>query len=222
MPKKVVLTGVKFHDVDYHSGEPYDGTDWTATRYIDKVAWKTQTFGENVNANALRWGTLYNFRFNASTPPRIVNGTISLFKPGTPANVSVSLQAPSPPNASGGGTGGGGDAGGGAGAGSGANEPGSDSGFGRFAVADDDDLSSHPVVGPDAATIDGIDPDDITPELPDLNGDAAIHTRDLLMVLEAWGVCPSGQRCAADVVPLGGDGLVNADDLIAVMMAMGR
>ena len=33
-----------------------------------KVAWATTPFAANNNANAIRWGTLYNFRFDASLP----------------------------------------------------------------------------------------------------------------------------------------------------------
>ena len=31
--------------------------------------WSTQTYDQNENANALRWGTMYNFWFDADAPP---------------------------------------------------------------------------------------------------------------------------------------------------------
>jgi hypothetical protein len=71
-----------FHDVDYHSGEPYDGTDWGASIKDGTITWQTQTMDENPNANALRWGTLYNFRFDSSSPPQFSEGSIGLFLPG--------------------------------------------------------------------------------------------------------------------------------------------
>src|SRR5207237_6934631 len=49
-------------------------------------------------ANALRWGALYNYRFDATTPPlpQTANMTLGLFKPGTPSSVTVAVIVPSP------------------------------------------------------------------------------------------------------------------------------
>ena len=35
------------------------------------MTWSTETFATNQNANAIRWGTLYNFRFDADRPPQV-------------------------------------------------------------------------------------------------------------------------------------------------------
>ena len=88
------ITNVGFHDVDYHSGEPFSGVDWTPTVTANSVSWATETFAVNPNANALRWGTLYNFRFDANVPPGLASVTIGLFRPGTPASVSAVQVAP--------------------------------------------------------------------------------------------------------------------------------
>ena len=32
-------------------------------RAPDSITWNTETFAQNQNANAIRWGTMYNFRF---------------------------------------------------------------------------------------------------------------------------------------------------------------
>jgi hypothetical protein len=95
VPAGVVITNVGFHDVSYHSGELYSSADWTGGALDGDITWSTQTYAQNVNANALRWGTLYNFRFDANTEPQAANATIGLFKPGTPASVTVAIQAPS-------------------------------------------------------------------------------------------------------------------------------
>ncbi|HKQ47431.1 MAG TPA: hypothetical protein VJZ71_05135 [Phycisphaerae bacterium] len=90
------VQGEGFHDVDYHSGEPYDATDWTATRLAAALRWSTTAYGVNANANALRWGTLYNFRLRTTSPP-VPNAviTLGLFKPGAPASATVSIVGPS-------------------------------------------------------------------------------------------------------------------------------
>lgn len=95
-PECVGISNIGFHDVFYHSGEPFDGTDWPATILTDQIIWATtQTFAQNANANALRFGTLYNFRFDAATPPTTGNIKIGLFKPGSPSLMTVSASVPS-------------------------------------------------------------------------------------------------------------------------------
>ncbi len=92
----VVADAPGFHDVDYHSGEPYDNTDWTVSVTPLAVEWSSpQTYAQNPNSNALRWGTLYNFWFQANTPPQNVDATIGLFRPGDPDSVTVATFAPS-------------------------------------------------------------------------------------------------------------------------------
>ncbi len=91
----VILDNIAFGDVDYHSGEPWDGTDWTAIQTPDELRWSTASFDDDPNANALRWSTLYNFRFDANAPPTLDNATIDLFLPGTPESVSVAVPVPS-------------------------------------------------------------------------------------------------------------------------------
>jgi len=71
-----------FHGIPYHSGEPYSAIDWTATVVSGSITWATTPFEINPNANALRWGTLYNFRFQAKRAPVSTETvTIGLFKP---------------------------------------------------------------------------------------------------------------------------------------------
>jgi hypothetical protein len=94
IPTGVTPSNIGFHDVDYHSGEPYTNTDWTATVAGGSITWSTQTFGVNPNANALRWGTTYNFRFDAARAPGNVTATLGLFKPGTPTQVTVGVRGP--------------------------------------------------------------------------------------------------------------------------------
>ena len=95
----VTITDPGFHDVDYHSGDGeggvnFDGTDWPATVAGNSITWTTDPWTVNTNANALRWGTLYNFRFDADAPPSSATATIGIFRPGSTTKLSVELPAP--------------------------------------------------------------------------------------------------------------------------------
>ncbi len=95
-PGSIGATNIGFHDVDHHSGEPYVGSDWTGA-YTPGVGitWQTTAFALNQNANALRWATMYNFRFDADVPPGQGLGTLGLFKPGTPTQLTMNIDIPS-------------------------------------------------------------------------------------------------------------------------------
>ena len=82
-----VVSNLGFHDVTYRGGDGvggvnYDGTDWPATNSGGALSWSTSTFAQNANANAVRWGTTYNFRFDANTAPATGVLTLGLFKSG--------------------------------------------------------------------------------------------------------------------------------------------
>ena len=94
VPECVTVTNMGFHDVDYHSGSPIDGTDWSQERGSDYVSWTTTSYESNEWANALRWGSLYNFRFDADVPATMGQSTLGLFKPGTPDSVQITMHIP--------------------------------------------------------------------------------------------------------------------------------
>ena len=74
----------------------FSNTPWTSNQTADAVSWNTETFAQNQNANAIRFGTLYNFRFDSNRPPEVRNATIGFFKTGSP--ITVAIQGPSPCN----------------------------------------------------------------------------------------------------------------------------
>lgn len=97
------ITNIEFRDVDYHDGDGpgnvnYDGTDWPPVVANSSVTWSTEDFSVNASANALRWGTLYNFRFDADVAPWAGKGTVTLgyFKPGTGTSATVQTVTPYP------------------------------------------------------------------------------------------------------------------------------
>ena len=97
-PSCLSMTNIGFHDVAYHSGEPYSGADWTGVVAGDLLTWSTDTFATDPNANALRWNTLYNFRFDADAPPGLGSLTLGMFKPGPITSVLVPVMLPDPGN----------------------------------------------------------------------------------------------------------------------------
>ncbi len=95
VPSAAQITDIGFHDVDYHSGEVYDNTDWSVSVTPSKVTWSSPaTFPENPDTNALRWGTMYNFWIEVDVEPVEGEVTIGLFRPGTPEVVSTTVLVP--------------------------------------------------------------------------------------------------------------------------------
>src|SRR5204863_4814525 len=89
---------VGFHAPPQHPGFPADGTqgntgfssaEWTFNASATSLTWNSETLAQNPNANAIRWGTLYNFRFDANQPPATMYATIGFFKTGAPINVLI-------------------------------------------------------------------------------------------------------------------------------------
>jgi hypothetical protein len=97
----VNVSNIGFHAPPQQPGQPHDGTvgdagysstPWDVDQQTSSVTWSTETFATNQNANAIRWGTLYNFRFDADQPPQTANATVGYFKTGSP--MTVEIQAP--------------------------------------------------------------------------------------------------------------------------------
>lgn len=94
----VTISNIGFHAPPQHPGWTGDGTagntgysstPWTSTDATGSITWDTESFASNPNANAVRWGTLYNYRFNSNRPPQTVDATVGFFKTGAPITVQV-------------------------------------------------------------------------------------------------------------------------------------
>ncbi|MHC4695848.1 MAG: hypothetical protein ACYTFA_03785 [Planctomycetota bacterium] len=97
VPPGVTISNIGFHDVDYHSGSPYSLTDWNATNEEGTITWTTDEYDEqDPYANALRWGTLYNFRFDADTCSTTGSVELGLYKPGEPSSMPLAADVPGP------------------------------------------------------------------------------------------------------------------------------
>ena len=99
----VTVSNVGFHAPPQHPGWSADGTagdagysstPWTQTQLEGGLMWGSESFAQNPNANAIRWGTMYNIRFDSNQPPQLVNATVGFFKTGSP--ITVQVQGPTP------------------------------------------------------------------------------------------------------------------------------
>jgi hypothetical protein len=92
----VNITNVGFHSPRYHSGENQDMTPWPHTIVNgDSISWTTaHSYAQNPNANAVRWGTMHNFWFDADQPPVMRNADIGVFVPGAASGGSVVVFGP--------------------------------------------------------------------------------------------------------------------------------
>ncbi len=70
----VNISNIGFHAPLQHPGwandgtfnnQGYSSTPWNVIQDGSSITWSTETFAQNQNANAIRFGTLYNFRFDA-------------------------------------------------------------------------------------------------------------------------------------------------------------
>lgn len=82
------VTNIGFRDIDQNSGN-----QWTPTRAGDKLTWATGTFGQP-GANPLKYGTVFNFWFESTTPPTDSAGQIGLFKAGSLPGLTVATKGP--------------------------------------------------------------------------------------------------------------------------------
>ena len=97
----VNISNIGFHAPPNHPGFPNDGTvgntgfsndPWIQNQMPSAMTWNCESLAQNPNANAIRFGTLYNFRFDADQPPQSANATVGFFKTGSP--ITVGIQAP--------------------------------------------------------------------------------------------------------------------------------
>ena len=66
---------VKYYNGDGEAGD-FSSAPWAKAHDCGSVSWNTSSFSTDNNANAIRWGTGYNFRFYANSPPK--TGAIEL------------------------------------------------------------------------------------------------------------------------------------------------
>ncbi len=94
----IAFTDYTFRHPITHSGEAISNTPWTANKSSNELVFATEAFATNAAANAIRWGSMYNFGFTTTMPPTTGEGRLGLFKPGTISQMTVpGLPVPSMP-----------------------------------------------------------------------------------------------------------------------------
>lgn len=78
-PGATTFAGAGFHDIDHHSGEPYDTSDWTIDTDGPNGTITWTAVDAAANTNALRWGTTFTFWFDSSSAPSHLNEGLTLF-----------------------------------------------------------------------------------------------------------------------------------------------
>lgn len=96
LPADASVTEPGFHAVPSHSGEPFANDAWSHEVTASAASWSCVPYDVDPNANALRWGTLYNVRFIANSAPIAGEVTLGLFSPGSPDSVMASAPVPGP------------------------------------------------------------------------------------------------------------------------------
>lgn len=193
LPRSHATTNIGFNDVDSHSGEPFSNDDWLVTQTTTGITWSTLLHTLNPNANALRWDSLYNFRFRTNLPPAMRNVSLGLFRPTTRQSPEqfVTAMLPVP-----------------------------DADCNSNGIADSVEIAGNPSLDLNG---DGVIDTCPLPCTSDINADGLVNVTDLLAVIAAWGECEFPGNCPPDIAPAatGGDGIVNVSDLLAVIASWG-
>ncbi|MDM7917493.1 MAG: hypothetical protein QUU85_19850, partial [Candidatus Eisenbacteria bacterium] len=89
------ITNIGFHDPDL---DPAD--DWQVSLENGVLTWSTDAFGDDPGANALGFGILFNFWFDAPAAPVDGEARLGLFKPYDPDFVTAATIVPAASSAS--------------------------------------------------------------------------------------------------------------------------
>ncbi|MCY2958562.1 MAG: hypothetical protein NTY35_00190, partial [Planctomycetota bacterium] len=100
IPAGASISNIGFRDGTYRNGDGpgnvnISGTDWVGTVMAGAIVWETETEAANPSANAIRWASTHNFRFDANVAPTNSLVTLGLWKPGSPTSVTAAAEVPS-------------------------------------------------------------------------------------------------------------------------------
>lgn len=103
VPASATITNVGFRAPLYHSGEIYDNQPWISTVGAGMVRWEPAPLPvpnpSLLETNAIRFATIYNFRFDANVAPTSGTVALGMFALGSPASVDAAATVPTVPAA---------------------------------------------------------------------------------------------------------------------------
>jgi len=99
VPPGASVTNIGFTDIKHRNGDGIgsinqSGTDWTGVVAGGSITWASETEAQNANANAIRWATTYNFRFDADVAPVSGSVSVGLWKTGSPGVFNAAAEVP--------------------------------------------------------------------------------------------------------------------------------
>ncbi|MBK7641896.1 MAG: hypothetical protein IPJ19_02425 [Planctomycetes bacterium] len=99
VPPGATITNIGFHDITYRNGDGLNGvnqtaTDWPAQVSGGAITWNCETPAQNLNANAIRWATTYNFRFDANVPPVDGSALLGVWNVASPTAFAFATSIP--------------------------------------------------------------------------------------------------------------------------------
>ena len=96
LPAEVQISSAEFQSPWAHAPElhadNYSDAPWQFSNTGEGIEWATDPYAVDRLSNAIRWGTLYNFRFDANRPPQRTEAVVGYFK--TEESESVSVLGP--------------------------------------------------------------------------------------------------------------------------------
>jgi hypothetical protein len=101
VPAGALIANIGFHDITHRNGDGLNNVSQTATDWVGSVVggaveWACDTEAQDPNANAIRWATTYNFRFDADVAPASGAVEVGRWKTGRPNSFTAATKVPSP------------------------------------------------------------------------------------------------------------------------------
>jgi hypothetical protein len=91
----IPVEGVQgIENIGFHDSDMDGANEWAVTLEGGVLTWKTDTYAEDPDANALIFGGMMNFRFDAASPPQEARAVLGIWKPSSPDTVGAETRGP--------------------------------------------------------------------------------------------------------------------------------
>jgi hypothetical protein len=90
----IPIAGAAVSNVGFRDIDKTGGNDWSIANDGLTLSWSTDDFATDPDANAIRFGELFNFRFDAPAAPTTGSIAIGIFEPGVGTTLLVNAAVP--------------------------------------------------------------------------------------------------------------------------------